>query len=201
MGRTSDARQRLVDAARELFGSRAYNAVGVAEIADHAGVLKGSFYHFFRSKEALALAVIDDHWERQRGEWRAILDSGGTAFDHLRSIFDTTARIQVQAMEGTGTVSGCLFGKLALEVSAVNEPMQARLQAVFEEQVEMIRAEIASAVDAGDLSVADELAAAKAIVAQLEGLVLFARLFNDPAQLDSLWKNSLQLLNAVPVEA
>jgi TetR/AcrR family transcriptional repressor of nem operon len=194
MGRTSDARERLIAAALELFSERAYSSVGVAEIAAHAGVQKGSFYYFFPSKEALALAVIDQHWDWQRAEWQNILDSDGTALEHLRGIFDAMAQFQIDGLRGTGSVTGCLFGKLALEVSSVNEPMQKRLQQIFEEQVEMIRAELASAVDTGELTIADVPTAAKSIVAQLEGLVLFAKLFNDPAELDSLWASSLRLL-------
>ena len=75
MGRTSDARERLVAAATELFSERAYGAVGIAEIASRAGVQKGSFYYFFSSKEALALAVIDQHWAWQRGQWEQVLKS------------------------------------------------------------------------------------------------------------------------------
>ena len=69
MGRTSDARERLVAAALELFSERAYSSVGVAEISARAGVQKGSFYYFFPSKEALALAVTDEHWAWQRADW------------------------------------------------------------------------------------------------------------------------------------
>jgi TetR/AcrR family transcriptional repressor of nem operon len=194
MGRTSDARERLVAAATELFSERAYSYVGIAEIASRAGVQKGSFYYFFSSKEALALAVIDQHWAWQRGQWEQVLKSEGTALEHLRGIFDATTRMQARALQGTGSVTGCMFGNLALEVSSINEPIQKRLQEIFEQQVEMIGGELRSAVEAGQLSVADVPTAAKSIVAQLEGLVLFAKLFNDPAQLDSLWANSLQLL-------
>jgi TetR/AcrR family transcriptional repressor of nem operon len=194
MGRTSDARERLVAAATELFRERAYSSVGVAEIAARAGVQKGSFYYFFPSKEALALAVIDEHWDWQRGEWAKLLAGEGTALEHLRAVFDLTVREQVAALRGTGSVTGCLFGNLALEVSSVNAPMQQRLQEIFEEQVEMIRVELQSAVDADELSLDDVSAAARSVVAQLEGLALFAKLFNDPAQLDALWPNSLRLL-------
>src|SRR5690242_3378550 len=119
MGRTSDARERLVAAATELFSERAYGAVGIAEIASRAGVQKGSFYYFFSSKEALALAVIDQHWAWQRGQWEQVLKSEGTALEHLRGIFDATTRMQARALQGTGSVTGCMFGNLALEVSSI----------------------------------------------------------------------------------
>jgi len=195
MGRTSDARERLLAAATGLFSERAYSSVGVAEIAARAGVQKGSFYYFFPSKEALALAVIDEHWEAQRSQWTQILDGDGTAIEHLRAIFDATSQQQVAALRGTGTVTGCLFGNLALEVSSVSAAMQERLQEIFEEQVTMISDRLRTAVAAGEVEVDDVRATAKAIVAQLEGLVLFAKLFNDPGQLDALWANSLRLMN------
>jgi TetR/AcrR family transcriptional repressor of nem operon len=194
MGRTSDARERILTAATELFSERAYGSVGIAEIAARAGVQKGSFYYYFASKEALALAVIDGHWDSQGAEWAQILGGQGTALERLHGIFDATARTQRAALRGTGSVTGCLFGNLALEVSSIKGPMQKRLQEIFEEQVEMVRAELQSAVDTGELSVPDVPGAAKSIVAQLEGLVLFAKLFNDPGQLDALWTNSLRLL-------
>ena len=63
MGRTSDARERLIDEAARLFHSRSYESVGVQELCDAADVHKGSFYHFFPSKEDLAGAVIEAQWE------------------------------------------------------------------------------------------------------------------------------------------
>lgn len=197
MGRTSDARERLVAAGTELFSERAYSSVGVAEIAARAGVQKGSFYYFFPSKEALALAVVDAHWVWQRGEWSAILAGPGTALGRLRGIFDATAQMQTSALRGTGAVTGCLFGNLALEVSSNNPLMQKRLQEIFEEQVEIIAEHLTAAVDAGEIELTDARMAAKSIVAQLEGLVLFAKLFNDPGELDALWGNSLRLMGIV----
>jgi TetR/AcrR family transcriptional regulator, transcriptional repressor for nem operon len=194
MGRTSDARERLVAAALDLFSERAYSSVGVAEISARAGVRKGSFYYFFPSKEALALAVIEEHWASQRADWAGILNGHGTALERLRSLFDATAKYQADALRGTGLVTGCLFGNLALEVGSLNEPIRKRLQEIFDEQSAMIESHLAAAASAGEFALADVHAAAKSIVAQLEGLILFAKLFNDPAQLDSMWANSLRLL-------
>lgn len=184
-------------AGTELFSERAYSSVGVAEIAARAGVQKGSFYYFFPSKEALALAVIDAHWVWQRGEWTATLARPGTALERLRGIFDATAQMQASALRGTGSVTGCLFGNLALEVSSINPSLQKRLQEIFEEQVQIIAEHLTAAVDDGEIELADPRRAAKSIVAQLEGLVLFAKLFNDPTELDALWGNSLRLLGIV----
>lgn len=194
MGRTSDAGDRILEAGTKLFGQRAYAAIGVAEISAEAGVPKGSFYYFFPSKQALALAVVNKHWERQRAEWLRILTAPDVLADRLRALFESTAEVQRQAVNGTGAVVGCLFGNLALEVSGQDDPVRARLQEIFEEQIDIVEDAIRTAGAAGELSVTTPRETAKAIVAQIEGMVLFAKLFNDPGQLDQLWQNSMRLL-------
>ena len=68
MGRTSDARERLIEEASRLFHARSYEGVGVQELCDAAEINKGSFYHFFKSKDELAAAVIDAYWVTIRDE-------------------------------------------------------------------------------------------------------------------------------------
>ena len=194
MGRKSDAGDRILAAGTKLFGRRAYSAIGVAEIAAEAGVPKGSFYYFFPSKQALAMAVVNRHWEHQRAEWLRILTTPDTLADRLRALFVSTAEVQRQAVNGTGAVVGCLFGNLALEVSAQDDPVRIRLQEIFEEQIDIVEDAIRVAVEGDELVVAAPRETAKAIVAQIEGMVLFAKLFNDPGQLDRLWQNSMRLL-------
>ena len=194
MGRTSDARERILTAGAELFGRRSYASIGVAEICAAAGVPKGSFYYFFPSKQALALDVVDRHWEWQRGEWLGILTAPAPIVQRLRDLFVATAEMQNEALKGTGAVVGCLFGNLALEVSEQDDPVRARLQQIFEEQIDIVEDALREAQEAGELTVSDTRESAKAVVAQIEGLVLFAKLYNDPGQLDSLWRSSMRLL-------
>jgi TetR/AcrR family transcriptional repressor of nem operon len=194
VGRKSDARERILDAGAELFRQRAYTSIGVAEICTAAGVPKGSFYYFFASKQALAMEVINEHWSWQRGEWTRILAEPGAVAERLRSLFFATAEMQSKALEGTGAVTGCLFGNLALEISSQDDPTRTRLQEIFDEQIDIVETVIRDGMADGELRSADPRGAAKSIVAQIEGLVLFAKLFNDPGQLDQLWQNSMNLL-------
>ena len=155
---------------------------------------KGSFYYFFESKQALALEVVNEHWVWQKGEWTRILTAPTGLVERLRQLFVATAAMQTAALEGTGSVAGCLFGNLALEVSAQDDPLRKRVQEIFDEQIDIVERAIHDAVDADELIVADPRITAQSIVAQIEGLVLFAKLFNDPSQLDQLWQNSMNLL-------
>jgi TetR/AcrR family transcriptional repressor of nem operon len=196
MGRTSDAREKILTAAEALIALQGYSALGVAEICKAAGVPKGSFYYFFESKEALALAVIDEHWARQRGNWARLLGSEADPFERLRQLFAATQDDQHAGQQSCGTVSGCLFGNLTLEMSNQTEAVRERLQQIFADQVDMVAAVIKEAADLGQVTVADPCAAARSIVAQLEGQVLFAKLYNDTQHLDALWASCLALLGA-----
>jgi TetR/AcrR family transcriptional repressor of nem operon len=196
MGRTSDAREKILTAAQSLIELRGYSALGVAEICKTAGVPKGSFYYFFESKEALGVAVIDEHWAAQRREWSAILDGDAEPLQRLRRLFEVTEAAQRTGQQSCGTVSGCMFGNLTLELSNQTEPIRDRLQQIFDAQVDMVRSVIELAEERGEVTVADAHAAARSVVAQLEGQVLFAKLYNDTRGLDALWANCLALLGA-----
>ncbi|MET8947921.1 TetR/AcrR family transcriptional regulator [Streptomyces sp. NPDC004542] len=202
MGRTSDAKERILTAAHPLLERRGYSALGVAEICTAAGVPKGSFYYFFASKEALALAVIDEHWATEKREWDRILGSDAEPLERLRRLFEATEAGQRAGQKSCGSISGCLFGNLSLEMGNQTEAMRERLQEIFEARTETVARVITEAQERGEAAVPDARAAAQSVVAQLEGQVLFAKLYNDTAPLGTLWVNCLALLGAkAPVHA
>lgn len=194
MGRTSDAGKKILDAAQALIELRGYSDLGVADICKAAGVPKGSFYYFFESKEALALAVIDEHWAAQASAWSGILGGGDGPLPRLRRLFEATQAGQLAGQQGCGTVAGCMFGNLALEMSNRTDAIRTRLQQIFDAQVDMVEAVVAEAVGRGEADVPDTHEAARSVVAQIEGQVLFAKLYNSTGRLDALWANCLALL-------
>ncbi|MEV6126830.1 TetR/AcrR family transcriptional regulator [Streptomyces violaceusniger] len=198
MGRTSDAKEKILNAAHSLIELRGYSALGVAEICKAADVPKGSFYYFFESKEALALAVLDEHWQTQRDDWVRALRGDGEPLSRLRRLFEETQAGLRAGQQSCGTVSGCMFGNLTLELSNQTEPIRARLQQIFDAQVDMVDTVIAEARERGEVTVGDTHAAARSVVAQLEGQVLFAKLYNNTQHLEALWDNCLALLSARP---
>ncbi|MFE0406627.1 TetR/AcrR family transcriptional regulator [Streptomyces nigra] len=196
MGRTSDARNKILTAARSLLERRGYSALGVAEICKTAEVPKGSFYYFFESKEALALTVIDEQWAAEKRDWEGVLGGDAEPLERLRQLFEATENRQRNGQESCGAVSGCMFGNLTLEMSNQTDAVRERLQQIFEAQVDMVEATIVEAKERGEIAVAEPREAARSVVAQLEGQVLFAKLYNNTSQLSSLWPNCLALLRA-----
>ncbi|MBF6214045.1 TetR/AcrR family transcriptional regulator [Nocardia puris] len=188
MGRTSDAADRLLAAACALMHDRGYSGIGVAEICAHADVRKGSFYHFFPSKEELTIAVVDRHWETQRPEWIRAREGDGPALNRLAVLLDGQAAAQRADKAATGTVRGCLLANLGLELSTQEARVQRRIREVFDEQTAIVAAILTQA----GVPAPDETA--RAVLAQLEGAVLFAKLTNDPASLDDLWSQTRRLL-------
>jgi TetR/AcrR family transcriptional repressor of nem operon len=201
MGRTSDAKEKILSAAHSLIELHGYSALGVAEICKTAGVPKGSFYYFFESKEALALAVIDEQWAVQQSDWTRILNSDAQPLQRLRQLFEETEADQRAGQQSCGTVSGCMFGNLTLEMSNQTEAVRKHLQEIFDAQVEMVDSVITEALERGEVTVTDTREAARSVVAQLEGQVLFAKLYNNTSQLSALWTNCLALLGARTAQA
>jgi len=79
-------REEIVEAALEQFHAYGFNAAGVKDITDRAGVPKGSFYNHIDSKEALAVVALQRYAERRRLEDLAAPCAGPLA--RLRSHFE-----------------------------------------------------------------------------------------------------------------
>lgn len=177
----TNTRTRIVSTARELFHGNSYSDVGIKEICDSARVQKGSFYHFFRSKRDLALAVIDDmadDWAH--GFVAEAFDSELPPMERLDYMVDAAYYWQKAAKDIEGRMPGCLFGNLALEISTRDDVLRAKLNAVFDKAAVQFRQALEQAVSRGDLRPLDTEATATAMLAYLEGVILLAKTQNDP---------------------
>ncbi len=182
MGRTSDARERLVDSAFRLWFRRSYASVGVSEICDDAGVQKGSFYHFFPSKTDLAVAVVDDVWRRFRDEVAETYlgDDSTPPLDRLERMLEHNYRFASANKDETGHVWGCPVGNLAVELSTQDEPLRDRLSEFFADWAGAFTRLLDEAVAAGDLPRHDTHAAGLALLAYVQGLAVLTKAGNDP---------------------
>ncbi len=179
--RGGDTRQRLIDAARTLFHTRSVGEVGVQAICRAAGVQKGSFYHFFPSKQALLLAVIEDHLLRSKQQILAqAFDPALPPLQRIQRFAERVYQVQKEIRDLSGQVLGCPFGNLALELSTQDETLRARLEGVFRQIEAALQDTLAEAAARGDLAgPLDPAATARAMVAYLEGVMLLAKTAND----------------------
>lgn len=196
MGRTSDARERLVKSGRELMLQRGYTAVGVAELCEEAGVNKGSFYHVFPSKRELALEVIDSFWAEASALLDAAVTGEGPPLERLRGFFEAIQAHHLDQQEQCGRFVGCPLGNLAQEMSTQDPVLRGHLGAVFDRYVDRMERVIAEAIGRGDLPRQDPRRSARSLTALLEGAVLLAKTGDDAEMLAGLGEDALRLVGA-----
>jgi TetR/AcrR family transcriptional regulator, transcriptional repressor for nem operon len=198
VGRTSDARERLIEAAGDLWHRRSYTDVGVGEICAAAGVQKGSFYHFFPSKQDLALAVIEDRWEGgDRRQISALMTCELPPLERLRVLLEHGLQEQYDLKAGTGAC-GCSYGNLAVEMSGVDPVLRDRLERLFTDWAGLIRIALDDAVAAGDIAPIDTAQAARAVLTYIEGLSVMVRAADDPDPVADLVPLAFRLVGAEP---
>lgn len=69
-----DNKLLLMQCAKELFYAKGYDAVGVQEIVDRAGITKPTLYYYFGSKQGLLKTLLETHWEELRTLLKDVLD-------------------------------------------------------------------------------------------------------------------------------
>ncbi|MCR1783415.1 TetR/AcrR family transcriptional regulator [Nocardioides carbamazepini] len=95
-GAGSARRTQLLAIAAEMFASRGYTQTTVRDIADEAGILSGSLYHHFASKDEMLTEILQDFMGSLLRQFRTIAEEAGTpraALDGLvRSSFEIIHR-------------------------------------------------------------------------------------------------------------
>lgn len=123
-----ETRNHLVDAARELFLEKGYEAVSVTEILQKSGVNSGSLYYYFKSKEELLLAVLD--WYLANLHPEVIDPARQQTNDPIEQVFAVMSGYR-QMLTMTECRIGCPIGNLALEMSEKSEAVRAKIAENF----------------------------------------------------------------------
>ncbi|MCS7026020.1 MAG: TetR/AcrR family transcriptional regulator [Bryobacteraceae bacterium] len=119
---TSSAKLKLLNAALALLRERGYTDTTVDDLCRAAGVTKGTFFHYFSSKEALALAAIQ-HWNDLTGalfagaSYQAVSDPRERLFAYLD--------FRAQLVRGETWEFTCLLGTLVQETFATHPALRA----------------------------------------------------------------------------
>ncbi|WP_296900679.1 TetR/AcrR family transcriptional regulator [Thiohalocapsa sp.] len=180
MNATNDPRTRIVKAAGDLLYAKSYGEVGVAAICEAAGVKKGSFYHFFPSKQDLTVEVLEHAWQAMKAE---LLDRAFRADRSPMERIERFARLayeyQKDLAERTGQVYGCPFGNMAAEQATQDEQLRIKTQEIFARMQQALEATLREALQRGDIAGIDPSATAAAMYAYSEGVMLLAKTAND----------------------
>ncbi|MEH6756685.1 MAG: helix-turn-helix domain-containing protein [Parasphingorhabdus sp.] len=81
-----DARERILQAARQLIGHAGYDATSVPQIVEEAGVAQGTFYRYFKSKADLSKALADIFNKQLMGKFDEVFESQLPIFEMMPAI-------------------------------------------------------------------------------------------------------------------
>ena len=143
-----DTREKLLEVGAQAFAEKSFNSCGLAEILQRAGVPKGSFYHYFASKEDFGVALIERAIAEHVEALRPVLsDRRRSPLARLRAVFEHG----LEECREHGAARQCLIPKLALETAQLSEPVHAAVKCAYEQWSALLAQVIREAQAAGEL--------------------------------------------------
>ncbi len=169
----NDTRESIIRTGADLIALKGFGATGINAVLIAAAVPKGSFYHYFSSKNDFGLAVIDTYAADYDAKLSAIFqDRSSSPLQRLRTYFDRA----YEDMTACDFSRGCLIGNLGQELAAQNELFRSRLDQVFARWEQRFADCIAEAQTAGEVDTQlDARQIAGFLLAGWEGAVLRAK--------------------------
>jgi TetR/AcrR family transcriptional repressor of nem operon len=199
--RESDTKQKLLDTAVTLIWESSYGSISVDDICNRAGVNKGSFYYAFKSKSDLAAAAFEDHWNKKRALMDEIFSSQVPPLERLEKYCDRVVHDQVDKYEKTGKLCGCPFASVGSELSTQDEQIRKKAHELSERTMKYLASALRDAAAEGVLDAEDPVELARQVFCYAGGLIMQAKIENNPDVLKCLKKGIFRLLGANPVEA
>lgn len=120
--KTKHKRETIIEKAAELFHHLGYHNTGINQILSELNIPKGSFYNYFESKEALAVAVIEYHIEQTK----LLFETSTAGKESLQGLSDFF-NLFFQRIEAMEYLNGCPIGNMMTELADLNEPVRLKL--------------------------------------------------------------------------
>jgi TetR/AcrR family transcriptional repressor of nem operon len=179
---TCATKQRLLETVIDLIWEHNYGSVSVDDICRRAKILKGSFYHFFPSKADLAVAALEERWNKiVRPRLEAIFVPGVPPLDRLAAYCDYIYENQRRQKERVGRACGCPFATIGSEQCTEEEKIRLKSQETAERYVAFIRQALQDAARDGllDGAPAEIDARARELYSFVLGMLLQTRIEDD----------------------
>lgn len=186
MGRTSTARERLLQSAIDLIWTNSYAAVGVDQICERAGVRKGSFYHFFPSKTDLALEAYETHWKSIQPEMDALFSPLVPPLERIERWCRALAEHQLALHAQHGCICGCPYANVGTELGTQDPRIRNKVAEIFARAQCYLESAIRELEATGWVLPGDVRSTAQAIHSCELGILVRAKVANDPGILQEL---------------
>jgi TetR/AcrR family transcriptional repressor of nem operon len=172
---------RILDSAERLAQTRGFNGFSYADISEELGITKASIHHHFASKADLGSALIERYHTAFFDALARIDDERESSRDKLESYR------QIYASVLANDNRMCLCGMLAADFTTLPENMRKKLTAFFDANERWLAGVLEHGRKAGVLRYdGDSATEARLVVSLLEGAMLVARSYCDPARFKSV---------------
>jgi TetR/AcrR family transcriptional regulator, transcriptional repressor for nem operon len=191
-GKGEVTRQMIIARTAAVLNQRGYYASSLADIMEATGLEKGGIYHHFRNKDELALAAFDYAielvWQRLRSSMRYQPNSA----DRLAALAEA-----YRAMADDPPLpGGCPLLNTGVQASGTHPALRERARAAMDTLVRFIEKIIAKGQERGEIRPTVEGAAyAPLMIGIIEGGLLFARLYDDPAYVHRAVEQVIRSIN------
>lgn len=183
----SDTKSHLLATGYQLLAQKGFTAVGIKKILDTAGVPKGSFYHYFASKEAFGEAIIESYFEHYKHRLNAISAQEISAQQKLSNYFQYWHNTQQNGCDH----EKCLMVKLSAEVSDISDPMRKALENGSQQTIHWISEQVEAGWADHSIPKAKNISAesiAKRWYYAWLGASLIAKTSRNNSALDEVWQ-------------
>jgi TetR/AcrR family transcriptional regulator, transcriptional repressor for nem operon len=186
-----DTRQHILETGNRIISGKGFSSVGLNEILLAAGVPKGSFYHYFESKEQYGQALLEAFFDSYLG-W----------IDELFQSADLSGRERLirywqnwrQSQAAGCDMQKCLVVKLSAEVADLSDAMRITLRDGTDRVIDRIAGCIELGLADGSLAGLDPQAAAQSLYQLWLGASLLAKLHRSNGPLDHAMDATIKLL-------
>ncbi len=201
MGRPSDAKERLMEAVAELIWTGSYGSTTIDHICEKAGVKKGSFYYFFDSKADLAVAAIDEAWQKHRAELDAVFSPTVPPLERFRKYCEYNYAIQAEMKAKFGSVLGCPMFSLGCEISTQEDGLQKKINELLDQKRKYLESAIRDADAAKMIHAPDAAAKARTLFSYYQGQLTEARIQDKLEIVRGAFAGTCELLGIKPAKA
>ena len=191
--RYQDNREKILAIGEGLILGRGFSAMGLTELLSTAEVPKGSFYHYFSSKEGFGVALLERYFDNYHTHLRKVFGNTAlTARERLLAYFDGWRQLHAASQ----CHDTCLAVKLAAEVSDLSEPMRQALATGMDGVIGLIAGAILAAQSEASVDIShspEELA--ESLYAMWLGASLRSKAKRNTDALDIAYKQTEQILS------
>jgi TetR/AcrR family transcriptional regulator, transcriptional repressor for nem operon len=196
MGRTSDAREKLLAVAFDLIHENSYGAVSVDQICTRAGVNKGSFYYFFKTKTDLVVAAYEEHWQVKLPNYERIFAKQVPALKRLSLWCYYVRDVQKKRKKQYGHACGCPYTSLGGELATSDPKVRRKAQDLIERHVKYLAGAIEDAQREGRSAAGDAKLQAELVHSFVIGLLLRSKIYDNLKILHHVERGVFALIGA-----